>query len=150
MIPESACQEELLPLYLYRELTAADSRALEDHLAGCADCRAALAELEHALARVPRPELRLSRSRKLQFAEQVLARSRQRALTPRRVWGGTLAAAGTLAVALILLHPVATRVPPIPAASAQADLEILEQLELLQNLDLLQDLDLLQEMERLG
>lgn len=36
--------------YVDRELSAADARAIEAHVAGCADCRAALASLESLLA----------------------------------------------------------------------------------------------------
>jgi len=147
---EKDCNEDLLPLYHYRELNAADTRAVEEHLAGCAACRSALAELETCLGTVPRPELQLSSASKLQFAEAVLARSRRRSFSPGKAWGSALAAAGALAVAIALLQPVDPRVPTLPAASAQVDMEVLEQLELLQNLELLENLDLLQEMERLG
>jgi hypothetical protein len=50
MTMEHAEAEELLPWLLNGSLEAADRRAVEDHLAGCAVCREALAEAELAFA----------------------------------------------------------------------------------------------------
>jgi len=44
------CNDELLTLYLYQELTADENHSLEQHLTECASCRAVLAELRSSLA----------------------------------------------------------------------------------------------------
>ena len=56
------CQdfEENLPLLLYGELTAPERAACDEHLAGCANCRAAQTKVEqfhHVLAQRPEPEV---------------------------------------------------------------------------------------------
>ena len=142
------CPQELLTLYHYDELPVAQRQEFEAHLRECPECRAALAELRSGLQGIPVPELRLDPAQKLQFTERVLRKTR-RSYRPLAAWGGALAAAGALALAVVVLQPDG-KLPVAPGSPELADYEILEQLDLLQDLDLLQELELLEELEQLG
>jgi len=142
------CSQELLTLYHYDELPVEQRQLVEQHLQDCPDCRASLAELRSSLRGIPVPKLQLEPAQKLQFSARVLRQSR-RSYRPLAAWGGALAAAGALAVAVIVLQP-SRQLPVAPTQPALADYEMLEQLDLLQDLELLQQLELLEELEQLG
>lgn len=150
MTEQQRCNQELLTLYHYRELPAEQAAAVTAHLQGCAACRKALAELQQLLAQLPRPELQFSAADKQRFADRVARRARRRSGLPLPAWGGALAAAGALGLALVVMQPERPVVTPPAGGAAMADFEVIEQLDMLQELDLLQNLELLQELEQLG
>lgn len=141
------CSQELLTLYHYDELPVEQRQVVDQHLQDCPDCRASLAELRSSLRSIPVPELQLDPAQKLQFADRVL--QSRRSYRPLAAWGGALAAAGALAVAVVVLQP-SRQLPVAPIQPALADYEMLEQLDLLQELEVLQELELLEELEQLG
>lgn len=143
------CNEELLTLYHYGELSGTETRNLELHLQDCSACQENLKELQKGLAAVPTPHLQFSEAQRRSFTEKVSRRVQKRSKSRAGIWGGALAAAAMVA-AILLLRPAELPVPPVPGQPAMADFEMLEQLELLQELDLLRDLELLQEMEQWG
>ena len=148
MSQESTCREELLTLYHYGELDAAQLQEVEAHLAACAACRTELEDLQRTLAVIPRPQFTLSAAQRSAFTDRVMARRRRRPLLATGAWSGALGVAA-LAIYLLILHPGAPA-PPVTTSPALVDIEVLEQLEMLQDFDLLQNLDLLQELEGAG
>lgn len=150
MTEQLQCNQELLTLYHYRELPPEQFAAVTAHLQGCAACRAELAELQQALAQLPRPELQFSTADRQRFAERVVRRTRRRSGLPLPAWGGALAASGALVLTLVVMQPERPVVKPSSGGAAMADFEVIEQLDMLQELDLLQNLELLQELEQLG
>ena len=145
MTHKQICNDEDLTLYHYQELTAAESQSLEQHLAECSTCRAALDELRRSLAAVPSPKLRISAAQKQQFTEQITARIGQRKRTSLPNWGTAFAVASVLGLMVLILQPGSQSVVQPPPAAALADLEVLEQFDLLKDLELLRDLELLEE-----
>jgi anti-sigma factor RsiW len=151
MTPKCPYSNEMLTHYHYNELDQSAWRDLESHLESCSACRSSLAELRSSLAAVPpRPDVRLSAAQKLRFAEEVTERIRRRPFRRLTTWGGALATAGVLAMAIVLVRPADQMVPSPPGTPAFADFEVLEQLDLLRDWELLQALELLEEMEELG
>jgi hypothetical protein len=144
---DKQCSEEQLVLYHYDELSSAERQALDVHLNTCSHCRTSLEELQASLAAIPRPELQISKARKLQFAERVTKRAQRRPKNYRAAWGGALAT-GALVFAMFL-QPTENVVTVTPNPSSIPDFEVIEMLDMLQDLDLLKDLDLLQEMGQL-
>lgn len=140
--------DDRLLLYRFDELPAAERQQIAEHLQSCPACRASLDELDQTLASVPRPEVSLTPGQLAVFNDRVLRRARRRAPNRMPVWGGALAAAGALAVTLVVMQPGAP--PPSHKTQGLADYEVLENLDMLQDLDLLQNLDLLQAISDSG
>ncbi len=146
MTDQQNCNEELLTLYHYAELSEQEARELEQHLLDCEACRISLDEIAASLAAVPHPQLTLSEGQRQQFSARVSEKiKRPRAYLLQR-WGGAFAMAAALGLMVILLRPGEQPVVHRPAAAALADIEVLEQLEMLKELELLKDLELLQEL----
>jgi predicted anti-sigma-YlaC factor YlaD len=137
------CNSELLTLYHYRELNADETRAIEDHLAQCPACRAELQNIEGALAKVPQMSLEINALEKQRFRSRVFEKQNRRHWK-RPVWGSALAAAGVLALVLLIIPGTGTQ--PDVGAPVLADLEVLEQMDLLLDFDLLQDLEMFEAM----
>lgn len=149
MKPNKPCNQELLTLYHYGELTGPEARTLELHLQHCSPCRHDLKAIKRVLAAVATPHLHLSEAQRHSFSEKVTSQVQRRSKSRAGIWAGALAAAA-MVTAILLLRPVDLPVANAPGQPAMADFEMLEQLELLQELELLRDLELLQEMEQWG
>jgi hypothetical protein len=142
------CDEKQLTLYYYNELEGESRLQIENHLKNCADCRSTLEQIKTCLEAIPKYEQELDSASQLRFTEKVLAKTGSRhRLKP--VWGGSLAAAGALMLALSLM-PGDKQQPAEIQNPILTELEMLEQFELLQNFDLLQNLELLEELGNLG
>lgn len=93
--------EELLHPYLDGELTPAQRTDVEQHLAGCADCRAQLKDFQSLHSALQAPELRLKASDTLkQRLAKGLAEEDSRKPRPRWYPWAAAAAVAVLAVAL--------------------------------------------------
>lgn len=146
MNEKKICNPELLTLYHYQELDDAELHQFEDHLSQCEECRTELQMIEAGLAKIPEMELEIGVMEKQQFCTQVLNKTTRRSWK-KPLWGGALAAASALMLALIIMPGMETQ--QNEGNQVLADLEMLDQLDLLQDFELLQDLELLVELEDL-
>lgn len=147
---QTNCQAELLTLYHYDELDEALRHQVEEHLAGCSNCRTRLEQLSRTLQQVETDRLQLSNLERRRFVQQVAAASRKRPSLRLPAWGLALSSAAALGLTLFLLRPGIAPQQPQHQGRIFAEIEVLQDFELLNDLDLLEDLDLLQEMEDLG
>jgi anti-sigma factor RsiW len=119
--------EERLNEYLDGTLAARDRVAVEAHLAGCAGCRAAVAELRALVIAATSLPKSITPTRDLWTGIEVRIERRATSNVRRRVWQFALAAAAVLVIALSyrLLPPSTALYHPVGAgwAAVQADYE---------------------------
>ncbi|QNE47235.1 anti-sigma factor [Glaciihabitans sp. INWT7] len=113
--------------YVLGALAATDRREFERHLAGCAECSAAVAELAGLpglLAKVPVGEVEMSERSPLPVPQTLLPRlvrsvARRRRRSRALVVGSILAAAAT-AAAIVLAVPLILPTPPAVTSTGSA------------------------------
>jgi anti-sigma factor RsiW len=152
--------ERLVP-YLRNELAAAERAAVEAHVEGCADCRAALADfaaLAERLARAPEPAPSIHWGAFRAELREALARRAGAPGRPRRWSLGPLPAAlaaGLAAIVLYLAMPGQNLRAPggdqalVEDAMLASRLDLIKELDLVQRLDLLEDFDVIGRLDRL-
>jgi anti-sigma factor RsiW len=145
--------ERLLP-YRRGELAAAERAGVEAHLAGCPECRQALADFAAIAARLerapePAPPLHWGAFRadlRERLAGRRAPERRARGLTV----GPAVLAAGLAAVVLYLGIPGQNGRAPVGDQAVVDNALLASRLDLIQGLDLVQRLDLLEDFDVIG
>jgi anti-sigma factor RsiW len=143
------CNEKMLVLFYYGELSGDRRHRVEAHLKACADCRARLARLAGTLDALPSPTLELSADDRRRLTARVMATAAASGPTRRWVWGGALAAAAALVVTLVV-RPGGPGLRPGRVTPPGQEIGLLQDMEMMEKMELLENLDLLQELEQVG
>lgn len=120
--------------YLLGSLSSAERREFEDHLAGCADCSAALGELAALpglLSKVPAAQFETAEGEPAvpfeparlpaSILPRLVAAARRRRVRVRALTAGLVAAAAAVAVVLTLVVP---QLMPAPAGNQVSELTL--------------------------
>ncbi len=147
--------------YLRGELDASESARLRAHLAGCARCRAAVAETEAVMGAVAQRVEQLAEPDWAAYQRELrrkLNARRARASAPRPanrwVWASFAAAAVATSAILLALALSGPRPPvvdqlAIESGLADADLGMLRDYPVVENLDLLENYDVIENLDQL-
>ncbi len=137
-----SCNRMKLFDYLYGTLTSEERASLEEHLAGCPDCKRMLEEERRLDTHLEvLPEFEPSSSFYDSFREKL--RTERSTASRRRLLRRVLVPAG-LAAALVLIFSLV--ILPIRATRER---EIVENIEVLQNMELLENYEVLLDLEDL-
>ena len=134
MSPDHAHFAEWDAAYVVGALSSAQRRQFEDHLADCAECRRAVAELSPTVGLLSRVSPERARSIDAELTdgavgvagpdssvrEEVVARAQRRAMRRRRTWWVAAAAAVVLVIAAIAIPVTITRSAPTASVALEA------------------------------
>ena len=134
MNPDHAHFAEWDAAYVVGALSSADRRRFEDHLAGCAECRRAVAELSPTVGLLSRVSPERAQSIDAERGEgriegdgpdtalraEVVSLGERRALRRRRTWWVAAAAAVVLLVAAIAIPVTIARTAPTASFALEA------------------------------
>jgi anti-sigma factor RsiW len=149
-----AHDETLLVPYLKGELSADERRSLEEHLAGCADCRATADDYRTVLGALAEGAPAPPRVDWGRYQAELRARRDRR--SSRRWWPVSVALSGALAGVLVFLavHDVTrptrtTELGAIEETVIGGKLDLLRQYSLVERLELLEDLEVIRHLDGL-
>lgn len=143
--------------YLRGELDDAERRAVEAHLAACADCRAVADDFSAVLATLaaePEPPAVHWGAYRAELRGKLDAR-RGRRTTAARWWPVSLALSGALAGVLVFVafdtgrEPRTAEMTPVEEAVIGGRLDLLRQYSVVERLDLLEDLEVIRHLDGL-
>ena len=144
--------EQQLSLYCTDDFDANERQVASEHLAGCLDCKYKLAEIQKALALLPRRDLELSEAEKLQFTARVVESARKKRPNNRfQTWGAAATAVTAGVLAVMIFGPANLQVENTNQQNLQyAELDLVENMEFLEEMEMLDMLDLLELLNEKG
>lgn len=146
MINNDCLTEQQLTLYCTKDLSVKDMAMATEHLSQCLKCKRQQALTQKALATLPRQQLKLSGTEKLQFTARVIeSKGRKNSTDKLQVWGAAATAITAGVLAFMVFNPTNLPVENLNQQSPQyTEIDLVENMEFLEEMEMLDMLELLE------